>query len=211
MLSYIFANHRINADDGPMSKDEFIEKLGHDINQDQIEIIEKIENRPNKPGLYLYDIKGQSFSTKEYEFVSGDDRTISIPDTDIFELSDGKTFYFASEKYKNYFKREVRGKQDQSKPRKYDYEVFFDYDGSLIDGFGIRKEGDNYIVENKASKYVFDKDYVLTESTGSCSGEKCVRRLVKYDEDFDSYYNKYLNLLKTYKEVNDINLVSPKE
>lgn len=98
--------------------------------------------------------------------------------------------------------------QDENK---IDYQTYFDYDDSLIDGFDIRKDGENYIIENKKFKDVFDKDYVLIKSRGYSGGEKYVRELVKYDEDFVSYYNEYLDLLKTYEEVKDINLVSPKK
>lgn len=40
-LAYIFTNNRKNSDDGLMSTDEFIEKLGPTIDQNQREIVKK--------------------------------------------------------------------------------------------------------------------------------------------------------------------------
>lgn len=210
-LAYIFTNNRKNSDDGLMSTDEFIEKLGPTIDQNQREIVKNIESHPYKKGVYIYKVKGQSFLADEYVLVSGDDRKLNILGNDQFELSDGKSLFFASNKYKNYFKRDINKDLDFQDENKIDYQTYFDYDDSLIDGFDIRKDGENYIIENKKFKDVFDKDYVLIKSRGYSGGEKYVRELVKYDEDFVSYYNEYLDLLKTYEEVKDINLVSPKK
>lgn len=223
VLAYLFTQKNKNKDDGPMTKDSFIEEVednvddkqkkerGDTIDDKQKEILENIESHPYKKGVYIYKVEGETYSVDEYVFVSGDDRSLAFPSPDQFELSDGKTYYFASEKYKNYFKRDADKMPENLDREKLDYEIFFDYDGSLIDGFDIRQDGNSYIVENNKYSYVFDDQYVLKETTGHGNGEKYVKKLVKYDEDFDSYYDKYLELLKSYEEVEDVNLVSPKE
>ena len=48
------------------------------------------------------------------------------------------------------------------------------------------------------------------EDRGLSGGEDYTEKLVNYDGDFDKYYDKYLEEILSYEEVNDIGEVSPK-
>ena len=201
-------------DDGVLSNKEFVEALDKYIDEDQKEILEEVLDAKYKPGLYLYEFSQEDLNFKIYKFISPDNRKLTYDGSDIITITDGKYNYFASQVRKNYIKRDIKDLKDFNKNIGVDNNVyisqFIDPHNEVYPDLDIRKDGDYTIIENERCFYKFDKNGVLVEDRGLSGGEDYTQKLVQYDEDFDKYYDKYLEEILSYEEVNDIGEVSPK-
>lgn len=205
------SRHNNSYDFSIYSMDDFIYKLDKKINEKQRRILEEIDSKNYKSGVYTYNVTFKNKSFKEYKFVFEDSRFLAFSDENKFEIFDGKYSYYASKDYKNYIKREYSlDKIEYDKKmlnEKFDYMSFFNYDGSLLSGFDIIDDGEKTIVKNDLFKYIFDKDYVLIKEEGVSGVEKYVKELDAYDINIDQYYEKYYAMLADYEEVDNINLI----
>lgn len=200
--------------DGVPSNKEFVEALGKYIDKDQKEILEEVLDAKYKPGLYLYEFRQEDLNFKIYKFISPDNRILTYDGSDIITITDGKYNYFASQVRKNYVKRDLKDLKNFNKDIGGDNILsigqFLDPYNKLYPDLDIRKEGDYSIIENERCFYKFDQNGVLVEDRGLSAGEDYTEKLVNYDGDFDKYYDKYLEEILSYEEVNDIGEVSPK-
>lgn len=202
------------TDDRVPTNKEFVEALDKYIDKDQREILEKVLDAKYKAGLYLYEFSQEDLNFKIYKFISPDNRILTYDGSDIITITDGKYNYFASQVRKNYIKRDLKDLKDFNKNIGVDNDLsigqFINPHNELYPDLDIRKEGDYSIIENERCFYKFDKNGVLVEDRGLSGGEDYTEKLVNYDEDFDKYYDKYLEEILSYEEVNDIGEVSPK-
>lgn len=203
-----------NANDGVQTNKEFVGALDKYIDKNQREILENVLDAKYKPGLYLYEFNQEDLNFKIYKFNSPDNRILTYDGSDIITITDGKYNYFASQVRKNYVKRDLKDLKDFNKDIREDNILsigqFIDPDNKLYPDLDIRKEGEYSIIENERCFYKFDKNGVLVEDRGLSGGEDYTEKLVNYDGDFDKYYDKYLEEILSYEEVNDIGEVSPK-
>lgn len=201
-------------DDGVLTNKEFVEALDKYIGEDQKEILEEVLDTKYKPGLYLYEFSQEDLNFKIYKFISPDNRILTYNEPDIITITDGKYNYFASQVRKNYIKRDLKDLKDFNKNigvgNDLSISQFIDPHNEVYPDLDIRKEGDYSIIENERCFYKFDKNGVLVEARGLSGGEDYTQKLIQYDEDFDKYYDKYLEEILSYEEVNDIGEVSPK-
>lgn len=201
-------------DDGVLTNKEFVEALDKYIGEDQKEILEEVLDTKYKPGLYLYEFSQEDLNFKIYKFISPDNRILTYNEPDIITITDGKYNYFASQVRKNYIKRDLKDLKDFNKNigvgNDLSISQFIDPYNEVYPDLDIRKEGDYSIIENERCFYKFDKNGVLVEARGLSGGEDYTQKLIQYDEDFDKYYDKYLEEILSYEEVNDIGEVSPK-
>ena len=201
-------------DEGVLTNKEFIGALDKYIDKDQKEILEEVLDAKYKPGLYLYEFRQEDLNFKIYKFISPDNRKLTYDGSDIITITDGKYNYFASQVRKNYIKRDLKDLKDFNKNIGVDNDLsisqFIDPHNEVYPDLDIRKEGDYSIIENERCFYKFDKNGVLVEARGLSGGEDYTQKLIQYDEDFDKYYDKYLEEILSYEEVNDIGEVSPK-
>lgn len=202
------------ADNVVPTNKEFVEALDKYIDKDQKDILEEVLAAKYKPGLYLYEFIQDDLNFKIYKFISPDSRILTYDGSDIITITDGKYNYFASQVRKNYIKRDIKDLKDFNNNIGVDHDLsisqFIDPHNEVYPDLDIRKDGDYTIIENERSFYKFDKNGVLVEARGLSGGEDYTQRLVRYDEDFDKYYDKYLEEILSYEEVNDIGEVSPK-
>lgn len=202
------------TDDSVPTNKEFVEALDKYIDKDQREILEKVLDAKYKAGLYLYEFNQEDLNFKIYKFISPDNRILTYDGSDIITITDGKYNYFASQVRKNYVKRDIKDLKDFNKDIREDNILsigqFINPHDELYPDLNIRKEGEYSIIENERCFYKFDQNGVLVEDRGLSAGEDYTEKLVNYDEDFDKYYDKYLEEILSYEEVNDIGEVSPK-
>lgn len=210
----IFIAKFFKADNGVPTNKEFVEALDKYIDEDQKDILEEVLEAKYKPGLYLYEFSQEDLNFKIYKFISPDNRILTYNESDIITITDDKYNYFASQVRKNYIKRDLKDLKDFNENIGVDNDLsisqFIDPHNEVYPDLDIRKEGDYSIIENERCFYKYDKNGVLVEDRGLSGGEDYTQKLVKYDEDFDKYYNKYLEEILSYEEVNDIGEVSPK-
>lgn len=203
-----------NANDGVQTNKEFVGALDKYIDKNQREILENVLDAKYKPGLYLYEFNQEDLNFKIYKFNSPDNRILTYDGSDIITITDGKYNYFASQVRKNYVKRDLKDLKDFNKDIREDNILsigqFIDPHNKLYPDLDIRKEGEYSIIENERCFYKFDQNGVLVEDRGLSGGEDYTEKLVNYDGDFDKYYDKYLEEILSYEEVNDIGEVSPK-
>lgn len=201
-------------DEGVLTNKDFVEALDKYIDEDQKDILEEVLGAKYKPGLYLYEFSQEDLNFKIYKFISPDNRILTYDGSDIITITDGKYNYFASQVRKNYIKRDLKDLKDFNKNIGVDNDLsisqFIDPHNEVYPDLDIRKEDDYSIIENERCFYKFDKNGVLVEDRGLSGGEDYTQKLVQYDEDFDKYYDKYLEEILSYEEVNDIGEVSPK-
>lgn len=201
-------------DEGVLTNKEFVEALDKYIDEDQKDILEEVLGAKYKPGLYLYEFSQEDLNFKIYKFISPDNRILTYDGSDIITITDGKYNYFASQVRKNYIKRDLKDLKDFNKNIGVDNDLsisqFIDPHNEVYPDLDIRKEDDYSIIENERCFYKFDKNGVLVEDRGLSGGEDYTQKLIQYDEDFDKYYDKYLEEILSYEEVNDIGEVSPK-
>lgn len=201
-------------DEGVLTNKEFIGALDKYIDKDQKEILEEVLDAKYKPGLYLYEFSQEDLNFKIYKFISPDNRILTYNEPDIITITDGKYNYFASQVRKNYIKRDLKDLKDFNKNIGVDNDLsisqFIDPHNEVYPDLDIRREDDYSIIENERCFYKFDKNGVLVEDRGLSGGEDYTQKLIQYDEDFDKYYDKYLEEILSYEEVNDIGEVSPK-
>lgn len=213
-ISIILISKFYKKDEGVLTNKEFVEALDKYIDEDQKDILEEVLDAKYKPGLYLYEFSQEDLNFKIYKFISPDNRILTYDGSDIITITDGKYNYFASQVRKNYIKRDLKDLKDFNKNIGVDHDLsigqFIDPHNEVYPDLDIRKEGDYTIIENERCFYKFDKNGVLVEDRGLSGGEDYTQKLVQYDEDFDKYYDKYLEEILSYEEVNDIGEVSPK-
>lgn len=213
-ISIILISKFYKKDEGVLTNKEFVEALDKYIDEDQKDILEEVLDAKYKPGLYLYEFSQEDLNFKIYKFISPDSRILTYNESDIITITDGKYNYFASQVRKNYVKRDVKELKGYGKNVSEDNHlsigVFIDPHNKVYPDLDIRKDGDYTIIENERCFYKFDKNGVLVEDRGLSGGEDYTQKLVQYDEDFDKYYDKYLEEILSYEEVNDIGEVSPK-
>lgn len=210
----IFIAKFFKADNGVPTNKEFVEALDKYIDEDQKDILEEVLEAKYKPGLYLYEFSQEDLNFKIYKFISPDNRILTYNESDIITITDDKYNYFASQVRKNYIKRDLKDLKDFNENIGVDNDLsisqFINPHNEVYPDLDIRKEGDYSIIENERCFYKYDKNGVLVEARGLSGGEDYTQKLVQYDEDFDKYYNKYLEEILSYEEVNDIGEVSPK-
>lgn len=213
-ISIILISKFYKKDEGLLTNKEFVEALDKYIDEDQKDILEEVLDAKYKPGLYLYEFSQEDLNFKIYKFISPDNRILTYDGSDIITITDGKYNYFASQVRKNYIKRDLKDLKDFNRNIGVDNDLsisqFIDPHNEFYPDLDIRKDGDYTIIENERCFYKFDKNGVLVEARGLSGGEDYTQRLVQYDEDFDKYYDKYLEEILSYEEVNDIGEVSPK-
>lgn len=201
-------------DDSVPTNKEFVEALDKYIDKDQKKILKEVLDAKYKPGLYLYEFSQEDLNFKIYKFISPDNRVLTYDGSDIITITDGKYNYFASQVRKNYVKRDLKDLKNFNKDIQegniLSIGQFIDPHNKLYPDLDIRKEGDYSIIENERCFYKFDPNGVLVEDRGLSAGEDYTEKLVNYDGDFDKYYDKYLEEILSYEEVNDIGEVSPK-
>lgn len=195
-------------------KEVLFERASKNMTDGEKEILRKISDAIYKKGLYTYRYDFPNDTVYLYQFVSGDKRTLYKDDDGIYILYDGKYKYLISDNTKKYNVKELNDKTiSDSAPTDKNiirYDRFYDDEGKRISGLKIYEDSSYYVIETENDISKYNKDGILVEETGKSGGEKYVRKLVGYDEDFDKYYDEVLAKIDEYQKVDSTSEVSPK-
>lgn len=216
VVGYLFYNFYMLDKYVPkeLPKEVLFERASKNMTDGEKEIFKKISDTIYKKGLYTYRYDFPNDTVYLYQFVSGDERTLYKDDDGIYILYDGKYKYLISDNTKKYNVKELNDKTisnlaptDKNIIR---YDRFYDDEGKRISGLKIYEDSSYYVIETENDISKYNKDGILVEETGKSGGEKYVRKLVDYDEDFDKYYDEVLAKIDEYQKVESTSEVSPK-